>query len=321
MRRASKRAIKFVRALFPRNEARGDESGIFRVGIGDRLATLPATEVRGLISDGVLVATPGGCRAAADAASWLRRQLVEADPHALQHQQRVVSAAGQTLNLAESPLARLAVPGPGEAAAFLAPHQVEAGERVRRLAERAQLRPRVTMSYNPAHTATAGGAGRHEIGDIAADARRQLAEIASVLPRDCADVVLDVCGLLKGLQLIETERRWPRRSAKAWVLRIGREQLAAHFGLDATAVGRPTRNATGWRPVPGRTCWAAMKAEREPRPQASALAPLRMRLTIATRPLARCVLRCSAAPAGRRWRWRRCRRSRAASAPNRAPPG
>ena len=52
-------------------------------------------------------------------------------------------------------------------------------------------------------------------------------------------MVFDVCGLGKGLQLIETERRWPRRSAKL-VLRIGLEQLAAQFGLSPQATGTGT---------------------------------------------------------------------------------
>ena len=45
-----------------------------------------------------------------------------------------------------------------------------------------------------------------EITDLAADARRSVAEIHRVLPRDCAGVVMDVCGLLKGLQDVERER-------------------------------------------------------------------------------------------------------------------
>ena len=71
---------------------------------------------------------------------------------------------------------------------------------------------------------------------MAADARRMLAKLHIVLPRDCAGVVMDVCGALKGLQQIETERGWPRRSAKL-VLRIGLDRLAEHWGLDAVAEG------------------------------------------------------------------------------------
>ena len=166
--------------------------------------------------------------------------------HAARHRRIVVKADGTALNLAESPLARLAVAATGEQQAFLEPHQVEAGERVRRLAERAQLQPRVTMSYSAAHTAggrSPGHAG--EIGDMAVEARRALADIHRLLPRDCAGVVIDICGLLKGLQTVEMERGWPRRSAKL-VLRIGLEQLAQHYGLAAEAKGQETRRRRAW---------------------------------------------------------------------------
>jgi hypothetical protein len=118
--------------------------------------------------------------------------------------------------------------------------------------ERAQLRQRVTMSYDSARTAGGKGAsGAGELGDMAVDARRLLAELPRILPRDCADVVLDVCGLLKGLQDVEQERGWPRRSAKL-VLRIGLDQLARHYGLDPAATGRGGGSAAwmdGQRPA------------------------------------------------------------------------
>jgi hypothetical protein len=237
MAAASKRAVRFVRTLQACGPATYGSDGLFRVSAGDRVATLDAKQVAALIAEGVLQRGGSGCHAGPDTAGWLRRQLVEIDPFAAQHRQEVRTADGRVLNLDESPLARLAIAVAGEAGPFLAAHQVEAGERLRRLFERAQLRPRLTMSYDPARAAGGkGGVAALEISDMAADARRALAEIARALPPDCADVVLDVCGLEKGLQTIETERGWPRRSAKL-VLRIGLEQLARHFGFDAVAIG------------------------------------------------------------------------------------
>lgn len=150
------------------------------------------------------------------------------------------------LALAESPLARLAVAAAGEAAPFLAPHQLEAGERVRKLAERALLQPRLTMNYSPTHTVS-GKAGNpaSELGDLAADARRQLNDLHRLLPRDCVDVIMDICVWHKGLQQVETERHWPRRSAKL-VLRIGLDHLARHYGLTGEARGRDTGRQRGW---------------------------------------------------------------------------
>jgi hypothetical protein len=168
---------------------------------------------------------------------------VQDDAFGEQHRVLARGKGGETLSLSESPLARLAAPGSSGSAAFLATHQVEAGERLRRLVERARLQHRVTMSYDPA--LVKGGKGTTKMADLtetAAGARQALDRIAEILPHDCHAVVLDVCGFLKGLQLVESERGWPRRSAKV-VLRIGLEQLARHFGIDeaanGAAIGRP----------------------------------------------------------------------------------
>ena len=244
MSAVSKRSIRFVHRLLAGGEAGLDDDGLLRTTGADRAATLEKNEVAALIGAGVLSGTAELCFATPEASNWLRRQFAEADPFAVQHRQEVRGQGGRLLNLTDSPLARLAVAAAGESEAFLAPHQVEAGERLRRLIERAQLRQRVTMSYDENRTVRRGsGSTASEIGDLAADARRVLMAIGRALPRDCLDVVFDVCGLEKGLQLIEAERRWPRRSAKL-VLRIGLEQLAQHFGLEPAAVGRNGGNRT-----------------------------------------------------------------------------
>ena len=175
-----------------------------------------------------------------------RRRPVRDDGNAFaaQHRITVPGPDGTELNLAESPLARLAAATKGEAP-FLERHQVEAGERVRKLVERAQLQPRLTMSYSASRTAGNRQQAATEISDMAADARKAVADIHRVLPRDCANVVIDVCGLLKGLQQVERDRGWPRRSAKL-VLRIGLEQLAQHYGLSPVAIGEPNRKPRQW---------------------------------------------------------------------------
>lgn len=246
MQRAERRTIRFVRALLAGDEAKRMASGLFTVRDGERRTTLSEAQVLVLLAQGVLEREGGACRATREARSWVRRQLAEEDGFAAQHRDTARGPGGVAVNLGESPLGRLAVAARGEAAPFLERHQVEAGERVRKLAERARLQPRVTMTYSGAHTASRGGArGSAEISDLAADARKALADIHRVLPRDCAGVVLDVCGLLKGLQTVESERGWPRRSAKL-VLRIGLEQLAQHYGLAPVAVGPDARRRRAW---------------------------------------------------------------------------
>ena len=132
---------------------------------------------------------------------------------------------------------------------FLQPHHLLAATRLERLIERARLAPRVTMSYDPGRT---GGAGQAcnlaaEITDTAAAARQKLNQLAAAIPPECWGVLIDVCGFAKGLQTIETERRWPRRSAKL-VLRIGLDQLALLLGINAQAVCRPNNAIQAWLP-------------------------------------------------------------------------
>lgn len=246
MPRADRRTIRFVRALLAGDSATLAAPGHYVVSDGDCHVTLGAAQARELIASGILDGDGQSCRATREARSWFRRQMVETDAFSAQHRTEMQSPGGPILNLDESPLGRLAVAARGEAAPFLERHQVEAGARVRKLAERARLQSRVTMNYSGAHTASRGTPrGSAEISDLAADARRALAEIHRVLPRDCAGVVLDVCGLLKGLQTVESERGWPRRSAKL-VLRIGLEQLAQHYGLAPVATGPESGRRRAW---------------------------------------------------------------------------
>jgi hypothetical protein len=199
-----------------------------------------ADVVTSLIDEGALSGDAMHVRSNAETRAWLKRSLLDADAFAAQHRIIRTLPTGQALNMAESPLARLAQ-GP---AAFLQRHHVEAGERVRRLVEWAQLQPRLTMTYSGSRIA-GGPQHKNDISDLAVDARRRLAEIHEQLPADCVSVVLDVCGFLKGLQEVEKDRGWPRRSAKL-VLRIGLEQLAQHFGIAAVATGRSRVRSRQW---------------------------------------------------------------------------
>ena len=233
---ARKPVLRFVRALLAAGESVREGDG-FRVLTPTGAVVLLVDEVRALQADGVIGGDARRAVTLPGTAQWLKRQMLEADAFAAQHREPAPGPEGVVLNLAESPLARLAAAS-GSEPAFLARHQVEAGERVRRLVERARLNPRLTMSYSAAHMAGRGGPGHAgDLTDMAADARKALAGIHRALPRDCADVVLDVFGLEKGLQQVETERGWPRRSAKL-VLRIGLDRLAEVWGIGTVAVGR-----------------------------------------------------------------------------------
>ena len=252
MQSAERAAMHFVRALLRGGEARCAGDGVFRATLAGRTVKLPAAQVTVLLSAGVLCGDGRICRASPEAASWLRRRLAGADEHLAQHREIIRRSDGSVINLAESPLARLAVAAAGETAPFLAVHQVEAGERLRRLVERAQLRTRVTISYDGSPAVRGkGGQQAGEISDMAADARRIVSKALARLPTDCAGIVLDVCGFLKGLQQIESERGWPRRSAKL-VLRIGLDQLAGLWGLAPVAAAPSRGSISSWIDVGAR---------------------------------------------------------------------
>jgi len=142
-------------------------------------------------------------------------------------------------------LARLASAGKGQPA-FLAPHHCLAAERFERMAQRAMLAPRMTMSYSLAQRPGRGaGNGAADLTDTAAQARARLNDLCADLGTDCAGVLLDVLCFGKGLQQVETERQWPRRSAKL-VLRIALDRLAGVMGLSPQAQGAPAGHDRVW---------------------------------------------------------------------------
>lgn len=224
---------RFVRVLLRAVQAVRNKDG-FVADYGAARARLSADDVAKLASHGVVVCANGACTPTNEAKAWLTRQQLGREDEVSQRRRIVAGPAGSRCNPERSLLAKLAQ-ATGEG--FLQPHHLEAGKRVARWGERAQLRQRVTMSYDPAQVGGRRHGGRSDIADMAVEARKSLARIYAELPRDCAETIIDVCVFEKGLQTIETERRWPRRSAKL-VLRIGLEQLAGRLGLTPGATGR-----------------------------------------------------------------------------------
>ena len=132
-------------------------------------------------------------------------------------------------------------------AGYLSDGHRESARRLVRMIERAQLRQRVTMSYDPTRIGHRGANNQDTLAGTAAEARARLNDLARAMPPDCWGVVIDVCGFDKGLQQIELEKGWPRRSAKL-VLRIALDQLAAHWHLGAEASGTASGRVSAWLP-------------------------------------------------------------------------
>jgi hypothetical protein len=233
---------RFLKALIRAGHAtRTDRRGFLAEG-GALRARLDEAGVAVLEARGLVRCANGVCYPAAEAGAFLQRQAAGGDGFAAQHRELAPGPEGSLRDLGNDLIEKLARAGSG---GFLAPHHVEAGRRVSLWGLRAQLRQRVTMSYDPAQVGGRRQGGGTDIADMAAEARQSLNRLYAELPRDCAETVVDVCVFEKGLQEIESERGWPRRSAKL-VLRIGLDRLAETLGLRPLAEGRARGQVQGW---------------------------------------------------------------------------
>ena len=139
-------------------------------------------------------------------------------------------------NAAESPLAWLRSRKGQHGEPLVGDAQFEAGERLRRDFTRAQLMPRLGMHWEPFTTRDgqrSGHAdGQAEMAAHVLDARMRINRALSAVGCDFANVLIDVCCLLRGLESVESEQGWPRRSGKL-VLQLALNALARHYGLIA----------------------------------------------------------------------------------------
>lgn len=122
-----------------------------------------------------------------------------------------------TVNDAESPLAALARLRKTDGQAWLDRIELAAGERLRADFEKALLQPRVTASWDISHVARSGPSGRGgntDLADSAMAARDRVNVAVEAVGPDLGGALIDVCCFLKGLEQVERERAWPRRSAK-----------------------------------------------------------------------------------------------------------
>jgi hypothetical protein len=185
-------------------------------------------------------------------------EVEQAEPFRAQHanyalRQLDKGARPTLVNESESPLAWLARRKNRDGRSFLDSAQLEAGERFRRDIEQAQLLQRVTANWEASINAARRGADFSAISEVAIDARQRLVRAFDAVGPEMAGLLTDVCGYLKGLEIVESERGWPARSAKV-VLRIALDRLARHYGLAVEARGRERAEsllhwgAEGYRP-------------------------------------------------------------------------
>ncbi len=221
-------------------------------------ASLLVTALKRKLVGAVRAANASACIRITDAGvAWLARQT---GGRQAGEEDRIVVVvanpddAAQTvsMNIAESPLSRLARAMGGEQA-WLDADEFRAGERLRSDFEMAGLGQKVTSSWDAAHLSGAGGRGPSDglsSGERAMDARRRVAKAMMAVGPEFSGVLMDVCCFLKGLEQVETERRWPRRSAKL-LLKAGLSALDRHYypAVPDAQMGRIRQwGAPGYRP-------------------------------------------------------------------------
>ena len=231
-------ARRILRLLAPNGRLARQKDGrwavVRRGDPASRRLRLSAQLVESLQAPGWLVELPGGgLGLSSQGRSWLASQLAGIDPSAAQHKslglRLIADEAGNTdivaVNEAESPIAWLKARG------ALTEAQFEAGEKLRRDYTLARLEPRLTVDLGAPRVQGRGPADPALMADTVLAAKQRFARALAAAGPGLSDLLFDVCCALKSVGAIETQRGWPRRSAKI-VLGLGLDRLAEHYGLN-----------------------------------------------------------------------------------------
>jgi hypothetical protein len=197
---------------------------------------------------GVLQVTGAGC-------AYLKRRAGNRDEAFLRQHVETGSAVVETeagptrvrVNAEESPLAWLRRRKGRDGQPFIDEASFRAGERLREDITLAGLLPGVTARWDMPKTG--GPSSPADATDRMVAARQRIRHAFEAVGGDFSDLLMDLCGFLKGLELIEQERQWPPRSAKV-IARMALARLAEHYGFEAVARGpSASRGIRAWQAV------------------------------------------------------------------------
>jgi len=164
------------------------------------------------------------------------------------HKENLRIAPDATLvNDSESPLAWLARRKDTDGRPMLDAAQFAAGERLRADFTRAAMMPRTGADLTaPVAHGRRGGSDRMEhFSDVVIAAKQRVNRAIEAVGPEFSGLLLDVCCFLKGLETVERERRWPRRTSKV-VLGLALDRLARHYGIAVEIAGRPHAGLRAW---------------------------------------------------------------------------
>jgi hypothetical protein len=139
---------------------------------------------------------------------------------------RTRPARSVTVNLVESPLGWL------RSRDLITEAQYDAGERLRADWERAQLSPRVTMSWDaaPMGSQRGGSADAPDLSGSQIDAKRRFHEALEAAGPGLSDILWRVVCAGEGMRDAETALGWPARAGKL-VLGLALDRLAKFYRI------------------------------------------------------------------------------------------
>ena len=135
-------------------------------------------------------------------------------------------ARSVTVNLAESPLGWLYARG------HVSRRQLAAGEQLRSDWERAQLSPRVTMTWDaaPVSRSRGGAANLPDLNGAQVDAKRRFEAAVGEAGPGLADILWRVVCSGEGMRDAETALGWPARAGKV-VLGLALDRVADYYRI------------------------------------------------------------------------------------------
>jgi hypothetical protein len=156
----------------------------------------------------------------------LSERAIDGEIPTTQDARKARTTRSVTINIAESPLGWLFARG------LVSQRQFDAGERLRADWERAQLAPRITMSWDCAPVASGRGgmAPASDLTGAQIDARRRFDDAIARAGPGLADILWRVVCAGDGMREAESALGWPARAGKL-VLTIALDRVADYYRI------------------------------------------------------------------------------------------
>lgn len=249
-----KRAAPRMRRSHPGREREALLRRLSETAANSVLRPADGAAFESLERDGLAETREGKPAITAEGRAWLKRRTAAEEPFLAQHgvapSQTNAAPDARLRNECESPLAWLARRKDTSGNPLIGVEQFAAGERLRQDFTRGSMLPRIGANWSaPVARGRRGGSGEIHIADSVLAAKERVNRAVLAVGPELAGVLFDVCCFLKGLETVEQERGWPRRTSKI-VLGLALDRLARHYGIAVEISGRERAPIRAWQ-APG----------------------------------------------------------------------